>query len=1184
MQFIPNGPDIPEELLQAQEKGKVIFFVGAGVSMPAGLPSFEGLVTDMAKEKGEVFNDEELKLFKNGEYDKVIGLYENRFTGGRESVRASIPKLLKFKKESKYLRTHLALLALATRRDKSMQLVTTNFDDLFQVVAEKNKLSLTTYPDVPSRPSWSGLVHLHGFLPKEPSAGDLDHLVLSEADFGQAYVYHGWAARFVADLFKNYTVCFVGYSVNDPVMRYMTAAFSQEKKNKKSNVFAFASFSSTTDGDKVAVEKAWQNKYIDKPILYDEADGHEALNKTLQIWANVYRHNQNKDLAGKKRMIKRYAHRLPEDSTTENNFVGRMLWALSDDSNRTVAYFISTKPPAYEWLNPILESKLFIQEGDLWGWLSQHLDKPDLIYKVANGELVLPKIQAQIRKQLQETTMDSKLRILWELLLVDKVTTSQTRDINYYYWQESAFRTWGSTKPLPLSQRLAFRQYFAPKIQIDRDLEIKLDFKESYVGRIDIHHESFKKALPFLVEDFQQLLLDALELMNAVAMNVDRKSIRLSCIASYEHDNYYKYEKWFILIVVLRDAWLAVLAQDKAKARVIAQSWLELPYVLFKRLALFAASHSDCIDPKQWLDWLLVDDFLWRFEIKREVCRLLVLQAKNLTSELQKNLETVLLQHTQPENNDLNNYYCALYLDKLKEGGLTLGEDAAAWLTDAIQKQWYSREDYKSEKSDGIRPFTQEDWPNFYPQMKTYPVDKEGLVVWLQHEHDLVKEITPINQHWRTCCSDSFDVSFGALQELAQQNSWPIHFWKIALGKWSSLPVGMFWPKLAPMLKQMPNREFKALAGEVTALLYDFFIKIKGLRSCLQDDLLHLLQRLIDLQPNSEFSQGDFFVDSYFSPIGKSTQVLIALHQDLNQSASTEKQRSRELIQTLLTKLCNTEILAFRPARLVIAHECNSLFNVDEAWTETHLVPLFSWDNSPEAVSAWTGFFNNNYFNLSLLKCKQFKSAFLACGAPENYDEFDLEHKNRFIKFMMFSVVPSTDEANGILDSETIRPIMSRLPVEALEQAAFYLWTTTKDNKEEPAYWTTCLFPFWQKCWPKGKDKLSPTISAHLAGLLTFCGEDFPAAFETLKPWLQAFDQKESRLHDQHYFIQDLYESNLCEKFPEPSWELLKIVKVNLQSYSPKEFKDCLEQIAQVWTEVKNELQYIQYMNDLKFK
>ncbi|MBY0346523.1 MAG: hypothetical protein K2P98_06665, partial [Neisseriaceae bacterium] len=102
--------------------------------------------------------------------------------------------------------------------------------------------------------------------------------------------------------------------------------------------------------------------------------------------------------------------------------------------------------------------------------------------------------------------------------------------------------------------------------------------------------------------------------------------------------------------------------------------------------------------------------------------------------------------------------------------------------------------------------------------------------------------------------------------------------------------------------------------------------------------------------------------------------------------------------------------------------------------------------------------------------------------------------------------------------------------------------------------------------------------------LLTFCGEDFPVAFETLKPWLQAFDQKESRLYDQHDFIQALYESNLCEKFPKPSWELLKIVKVNTQSYLPKTFKkDCLAQIAQVWTEVKNEPQYIQYMNDLKF-
>lgn len=32
MQFIPNGPSIPDELLVARDAGDVIFFCGAGVS------------------------------------------------------------------------------------------------------------------------------------------------------------------------------------------------------------------------------------------------------------------------------------------------------------------------------------------------------------------------------------------------------------------------------------------------------------------------------------------------------------------------------------------------------------------------------------------------------------------------------------------------------------------------------------------------------------------------------------------------------------------------------------------------------------------------------------------------------------------------------------------------------------------------------------------------------------------------------------------------------------------------------------------------------------------------------------------------------------------------------------------------------------------------------------------------
>ncbi len=44
MQFVLNGPDIPNALLQAHEEGNMVFFCGAGISYPAGLPGFKGLV------------------------------------------------------------------------------------------------------------------------------------------------------------------------------------------------------------------------------------------------------------------------------------------------------------------------------------------------------------------------------------------------------------------------------------------------------------------------------------------------------------------------------------------------------------------------------------------------------------------------------------------------------------------------------------------------------------------------------------------------------------------------------------------------------------------------------------------------------------------------------------------------------------------------------------------------------------------------------------------------------------------------------------------------------------------------------------------------------------------------------------------------------------------------------------
>ena len=91
---------------------------------------------------------------------------------------------------------------------------------------------------------WDGLVYLHGVLTATPTHGDLDRLVVSSGDFGLAYLTERWAARFVTDLFRNYVVCFVGYSINDPVLRYMMDALAADRLlgESPSEMFAFGSY------------------------------------------------------------------------------------------------------------------------------------------------------------------------------------------------------------------------------------------------------------------------------------------------------------------------------------------------------------------------------------------------------------------------------------------------------------------------------------------------------------------------------------------------------------------------------------------------------------------------------------------------------------------------------------------------------------------------------------------------------------------------------------------------------------------------------------------------------------------------------------------------------------------------------------------------------------------------------
>ncbi|MDR1442839.1 MAG: SIR2 family protein [Bifidobacteriaceae bacterium] len=210
--------DIPIELVQAQAEGQVVFFVGADVSMPApaNLPSFADLTRAIARLGSRPApTDPELE-----EPDVYLGRLEQDGVAVHDFVAQEIGKAKKGNN------LHDALATLATHPGP-VRLVTSNHDDFLSaaLTAQGAKPAVFEAPALPLGDGFEGVVHLHGRLGQESKK-----LVVTDGDFGKAYITRHWASDFLREMFAGFTVCFVGYSHNDHLMRYFARGLSSEAK------------------------------------------------------------------------------------------------------------------------------------------------------------------------------------------------------------------------------------------------------------------------------------------------------------------------------------------------------------------------------------------------------------------------------------------------------------------------------------------------------------------------------------------------------------------------------------------------------------------------------------------------------------------------------------------------------------------------------------------------------------------------------------------------------------------------------------------------------------------------------------------------------------------------------------------------------------------------------------------
>jgi Domain of unknown function (DUF4020)/SIR2-like domain len=258
--------NIPEVVLQAQRDRELVLFVGAGASMapPSSLPDFTNLAIRIAHEVGSTVPLEATKEPWRFSPDQFLTRLEDE---GRP-VHERIHRLVEESDSPNSV--HAALVRLFPSV-ADVRIVTTNYDEHLTLAAQSffgQRPEVYRAPALPLGRDFAGIVHLHGGLGGRPR-----DLVATYADFGRAYLTDAWAARFLQEMFRKFTVLFVGYSHNDLIMKYLGRGLPPGTKR-------FGLLSGTALGE-------WPAMGI-TAVTYPK-DQHDVLTAGLQRWADLSR-------------------------------------------------------------------------------------------------------------------------------------------------------------------------------------------------------------------------------------------------------------------------------------------------------------------------------------------------------------------------------------------------------------------------------------------------------------------------------------------------------------------------------------------------------------------------------------------------------------------------------------------------------------------------------------------------------------------------------------------------------------------------------------------------------------------------------------------------------------------------------------------------------------------------------
>ena len=1163
LRFSNDGPEFPGKLVDSILAGEVVFLCGTGISAPQ-MPGFAALVDRTYESLAVEKTDSEKRAYQQERYEEVLGSLSRRLADPN-AVARTVSALLAVP-DNPNLDQHHTILRLSRDLENRLTVVTTNFDTLLE------RASTEFVPDippadmsfagqavpVPGSPAFSGVVHMHGRLEDKTIGLEQTPLVLTSADYGDAYMRSGWASRFLFDLARCKTIVLVGYSANDAPVRYFLNVLEADRARfpDLKPVFALDGY----EKDPKDATEPWGTLAV-TPLPYckvnaeTDAHDHSSLWRDLEALADF--------VERPKRSRQERARAILERPFQQSDAPARreLAWLFGRRRDLWSVVLDAVIDPA--WLDFFQEEKLWSPDEGAWiigSWVARKFEDRDRFrcaceWQRRMGRPLTEKIEQNL---LHAEGLTEDWTRNWRIFCL--AGPVQSHDLSFYRIRrriesgiilDSDLRAAVNllTPALDLSARL-----LPEHLTEDDGLATQ---KLSNIVRVrtiisDQHAASelvdLLSTLPDrtlrVIELATQELQSALELevdLEMISDEYDRNDFTVPSIEKHAQNQHGDGVNYLVRVIV--ESLSQVPESNFDDVRRIVACWQRLPGRIGIRLGLHAMRNPGFFDADDAMSALLAVSERDFWTIRREIALLLKNRASAASADLVGQVESRILETADSHYDDYpmtpgeadwrpraRDTAVWLRLHMLQEAGVLSDEGATELLEINERRDYLNRpvedRDFFGSYISGVRQILGDP-----TKIIEAPVDDRLAVA-----HELVKgPALELQQGWSAFCRSDPHGAFDALSggELTPENAllWKEFLAVLAIGDEQSKEVRHELSLQA--LKHLGNIDTDVLLPMLSSLCD--VIRF-GPRDHVEDvdGWLDRLWNAMSSQPeNATYLAhdvtSDLYGDAVNSPAGRLSETLLF-------EISTRKKEGKDptaIQEGLLRRICRDEGKCGLFGRAVFARDVAFLLSADRTFVEEALKPYM---NSTGTEGAALRSVMLTYGSITPEVSQVLVDAIKAGTVePLPIEDHATAVAAKLLRPALADIAEDKDTDWG-LSATDFSKLMRDAP-EAIRAGALEVlsrWLQDYKTGVESG-WREMVAPFFDRVWPKERKYRDASLTRHLIDLAVGSGGEFPAALAKLRPYISPYDQG----HGSLYGIQS---SDAPERFPRETLELLWLV------------------------------------------